>query len=113
LLHVIDAANPAWEQQVEAVQKLLRELELGDLPVLSVYNKVDLLPADQAAALAGARDGVALSARDPASFGSLLSEMERRFWPAGEAWSFLPSREEAPLPKDTLETQTSSGENPE
>jgi GTP-binding protein HflX len=81
LLHVMDASNPAVERHVVAVQKQLQELDLGDIPVLPVYNKVDLLPVDEVRALGRTRDAVALSARDPDSLAPLLAEMERRFWP--------------------------------
>lgn len=43
LIHVIDAANPAVEEQIEAVQETLRQLEVNTKPVLHVLNKLDLL----------------------------------------------------------------------
>jgi GTP-binding protein HflX len=101
LLHVIDAANPAAEQHVVAVEKLLDELDLGHIPLLPVYNKVDLLPVDQARALGQTRGAVALSARKPASFAPLLEEMERRFWPEGEGRRPVASSDGASLPKGT------------
>ncbi|MDF1556004.1 MAG: GTPase HflX [Deferrisomatales bacterium] len=99
LLHVIDASNPAMEQHVVAVEKLLRELDLGDIPLLPVYNKVDLLPADQAQTLGKTRGAVVLSAKKPASFVPLLTEMERRFWPEAPEKQQLCSSDGAPLPK--------------
>ena len=41
LLHVIDASNPDWPRQARSVEAILRELELGDKPVLHVLNKID------------------------------------------------------------------------
>jgi GTP-binding protein HflX len=43
LLHVIDASNPAVDEQVEAVQETIRELGVGGKPVIHVLNKIDLL----------------------------------------------------------------------
>ncbi len=43
LLHVIDAASPARDAQVEEVQHVLDEIGAGDVPQLMVYNKIDLL----------------------------------------------------------------------
>jgi GTP-binding protein HflX len=43
LLHVVDAANPRWEQQIESVETILTELKLGEIPRLVVFNKADLL----------------------------------------------------------------------
>jgi GTPase len=41
LLHVVDASNPAAEEQVKAVNGVLKELGCGDKPSLLVLNKVD------------------------------------------------------------------------
>jgi GTP-binding protein HflX len=41
LLHVVDASNPAAEEQIKAVNGVLKELGCGDKPTLLVLNKVD------------------------------------------------------------------------
>jgi GTP-binding protein HflX len=46
LLHVIDAACPAWENQIEVVHQTLKELDV-DKPMLYVFNKIDKLTEDQ------------------------------------------------------------------
>jgi GTP-binding protein HflX len=43
LIHVIDAANPAMDEQIEAVKETLLQLEVQDKPALHVLNKLDLL----------------------------------------------------------------------
>jgi len=57
LLHVIDAAHPAWEEQVEVVERETRNAEGGTRnsnesidrkPVIYVFNKADLLPDPEA-----------------------------------------------------------------
>jgi GTP-binding protein HflX len=42
LLHVIDAASPARERQIEAVDKVLEEIGASQVQQIRVYNKVDL-----------------------------------------------------------------------
>ncbi|WP_324780447.1 GTPase HflX [Thiobacillus sedimenti] len=42
LLHVIDSASPARERQMEAVEKVLKEIGADAVPQLRVYNKLDL-----------------------------------------------------------------------
>ena len=42
LLHVVDAADPERSARVEQVQAVLKEIEADELPVLYVYNKIDL-----------------------------------------------------------------------
>jgi GTP-binding protein HflX len=41
LLHVVDAGNPHAEEQIKAVNVVLKELGCGDKPTLLVLNKVD------------------------------------------------------------------------
>lgn len=42
LLHVVDASNPNRDDQINEVNKVLKEIDAGDIPQLMVYNKVDL-----------------------------------------------------------------------
>jgi GTP-binding protein HflX len=44
LLHVVDAANPHAEEQIQSVNAVLKELGCGDNPTLLVLNKVDRVP---------------------------------------------------------------------
>jgi GTP-binding protein HflX len=41
LLHVVDAGNPFAEEQIKAVNAVLKELGCGDKPMLLVLNKAD------------------------------------------------------------------------
>jgi len=47
LLHVIDAANPHLTEQIEQVQKVLKEIGADGIPQLLVFNKIDALDADR------------------------------------------------------------------
>src|SRR5688500_4669761 len=49
LLEVVDAADPDFVGQQAAVQSVLDELGAGGKPRITVYNKLDLLPADAGA----------------------------------------------------------------
>jgi GTP-binding protein HflX len=42
LLHVIDAGNPDREQQIEEVNKVLKEIGADNIPQILVLNKIDL-----------------------------------------------------------------------
>ena len=46
LLHVIDAANPARDQQIAEVNKVLAEIGASHVPQIRVYNKCDLTAAE-------------------------------------------------------------------
>lgn len=43
LLHVVDASSPDRDLQEQTVLSLLSELKMKDVPVLTVYNKMDLV----------------------------------------------------------------------
>ena len=88
LMHVLDASDPAMEEQRRAVEKILFELELSDKPRLLVYNKIDKLDAEGFASLPFDREAVALSAFDKETVRPLLLAIDqalalsplRRYW---------------------------------
>ena len=41
LLHVVDISHPGFEEQMEVVEKTLRDIGAGDKPQFVVFNKVD------------------------------------------------------------------------
>jgi GTP-binding protein HflX len=47
LLHVVDAANPHFPEQVEEVQRVLHEIGAAQVPQVVVFNKIDALPPEQ------------------------------------------------------------------
>lgn len=42
LLHVVDISHPAFEDQMNVVNEILRELGCGDKPSIVIFNKMDL-----------------------------------------------------------------------
>lgn len=53
LVHVVNAAYPAMQRQVEAVEQVLDEIGAGDRPMIIALNKIDLLPDGDIPALTG------------------------------------------------------------
>ncbi|WP_430611222.1 GTPase HflX [Enterococcus sp. DIV0876] len=47
LLHVVDASSPERIQQEQTVLRLMEELDLTSMPILTVYNKADQIDEDQ------------------------------------------------------------------
>ncbi|MBX9742420.1 MAG: GTPase HflX [Chthoniobacterales bacterium] len=43
LLHVVDLSHPQYEEQIEAVTKILKELHVDQKPMLLIFNKIDQL----------------------------------------------------------------------
>jgi len=84
-LHVADAASPSLEQQVQAVEGLLGELEFDRTPSLLVLNKLDLLDQGMTRSLARRYpEAVMISALERGTFRPLLQAMESRLWPQQE-----------------------------
>ncbi|MDT5159355.1 MAG: GTPase [Acidobacteriota bacterium] len=78
LIHLVDASNPRWQQQLESVERILGELGHTDIPRIVAFNKADLLaPEDldsllRQACQVGGRECLAVSALDPVSLRALL-----------------------------------------
>ena len=83
LLHVIDASDPRHDEQAEAVERVLSELEVRDTPRLLVFNKADRAP-DDARALAVRDDGVAVSSVTRQGFVELVARCEEVLWKRGK-----------------------------
>ncbi|MBI2751017.1 MAG: GTPase HflX [Burkholderiales bacterium] len=47
LLHVVDAANPHFTEQIAQVQKVLKEIGADGIPQLLVFNKIDALDPER------------------------------------------------------------------
>jgi len=74
LLHVIDASDPNREAHIEVVEKLIGKLAKPETPVLSVYNKADLVyPED----IPNGEDIVAVSAAKGRNMDGLLKAIEK------------------------------------
>jgi GTP-binding protein HflX len=69
LLQVVDASDPAFEQQMEVTTQVLEEIGAGRIPRLVVFNKIDRVGDDEAAASAQLAqrwpEAIVMSARRP------------------------------------------------
>lgn len=80
LLHVIDYAGPSWREQAAAVEETLRKIGAASKPVIEVWNKIDLLEperAREAAAAAGDRGPVPISARSGEGLAALVARIQK------------------------------------
>ena len=75
LVHVVDAADPAWEEQMQAVAQILKDLRMDRLPVLAAYNKMDRLSPSKKRAF-GTHGGCLLSAGTGAGIREFLRTVE-------------------------------------
>jgi GTPase len=47
LLHLVDAANPHFPEQIAQVQKVLAEIGAAEIPQILIFNKLDALEKDR------------------------------------------------------------------
>ena len=43
ILHIVDASNPNYEDQINTTNKVLEEIGVKNIPVIYVFNKIDLI----------------------------------------------------------------------
>ena len=76
LLHLVDMTNPLFEEQIQVVEEVLRDIGAGDTPYLMVPNKVDVANApSQRLAGNGARAACPISALTGQGVDHLLAEI--------------------------------------
>jgi GTP-binding protein HflX len=75
LVHVVDASQATWEEQVRVVEAVLAEIGAGDRPTIRALNKIDLLPPGARPAGLGP-DAVAIAARTGRGVDVLLARVE-------------------------------------
>jgi GTP-binding protein HflX len=76
LLHVIDISNGQFEEQMVAVERTLRKLELHTKPTVTVFNKTDLAPAGFVERKVRKHGGIGISAINPRTLEPLILAMQ-------------------------------------
>lgn len=79
LLHVVDAAAPDVERRIEAVRRVLRDIDV-EAPELLVFNQIDRLADGEGEATARRHGGAAVSALRRTGLRGLLQRAERMLW---------------------------------
>ncbi len=79
LLEVIDLSDPHLEYRMQAVDDILKQLNLQEKPRLRVFNKADQCPPDLAVTITRRYGGVAISALDRSTLKPLIEKMESFF----------------------------------
>jgi GTP-binding protein HflX len=80
LIHLIDISNPSFQEHIEAVEKILSELKLNHIPVLSVFNKEDKLGRGEAESICRKYDAISITALQPDSLEKFLLAVARKLW---------------------------------
>ncbi|MBL8195552.1 MAG: GTPase HflX, partial [Blastocatellia bacterium] len=78
LVHLVDAANPRYLNQIASVEKILLELELNNLPRILVFNKCDLVAVKEVENLCRLHNAIAIVASQKQSLEALLEKIDQQ-----------------------------------
>lgn len=84
LLHVVDISRPDFEYQIEAVEKILEEMELSSTPKILVFNKIDLFEKKEEFSpqwlknLITKYNAIPISAKEGTNLDTLLKAIEEK-----------------------------------
>ena len=98
IVHVVDASHPAVEEHIEAVERILGELEVVHRPMVMALNKIDRVDHPPALdALAARREGVGISAITGQGIPDLLKAIDRVLPVSGPITLRIPHHDGAAL----------------
>ena len=84
LIHVVDASHPERDQQMESVERILADMELQNVPRITLMNKWDCVPAgDRVAFLLDRPDAIPVSALTGAGLEKAAAAIERMMFDEG------------------------------
>lgn len=76
LLHVVDVSHDELDLQIETTFKLLDEMEVLDRPILTIYNKMDLLEEEPYLNHASVHESITMSAHNNEDIKKLQNKIE-------------------------------------
>lgn len=74
LLHVVDISNPSYESHIDVTNQTLKEIGAENIPVIYVYNKIDLLD------IVDREDGVCISAKKDIGIDKLIERISKKIF---------------------------------
>lgn len=98
LLHILDAANPNVAEHEKTVHQLLEELKATNIPMMTIYNKIDRLPNQTE--WIQPKNSLAISAYDDGDLQRLLVEIEKKLMEMMEYYSVYIKSSEGKLLSD-------------
>ncbi len=81
LLHILDASSPELAEHMRVTRQVLKEIGAGEKPVLTCFNKIDLLPEEEQNALSlQYPDAVMFSVHSGAGLDTLPQALEKMLY---------------------------------
>lgn len=89
LLHVVDYSDPFYREQMETTKETLAELNAGDIPVITIYNKTDRCRDEISYPKVVGGNRIYLSAKEESSVSMLVELILKRVYSDYEEVTFL------------------------
>ncbi|HHW19526.1 MAG TPA: GTPase HflX [Thermodesulfovibrio thiophilus] len=80
LIHLVDISNPYFENHIDAVNRILRELGLDTKPVILVFNKADKLTPLEVQQICNRYHAIGISAIDKKTVLPLIDIIQNKIW---------------------------------
>lgn len=80
IVHVVDGADPRFEEKQESVEKILVDMELAETPRITVYNKFDKINESVRKEHFRRNADVLISALNAETTRPLLARIEKEIW---------------------------------
>jgi GTP-binding protein HflX len=80
LIHLVDVSHPNFEHQMQAVDRILGDLDLHRIPRLLVFNKEDRVDPLEVKNLCRIHGAISISALRPETLPKLTSAIEEQLW---------------------------------
>jgi GTPase len=84
LLHLVDVSDSQFSGHISAVNEILTELALDNIPQLLVFNKIDRISEGEKARLQESYAAVLISALNRETLPALTDVLEKELWKDGE-----------------------------
>ena len=75
ILHIVDSSNPHYSKQIEVTNQVLKEIGVKNIPIIHVFNKIDLLE-DSFFIPPAYEPAISISAKESYNLDKLLSMIE-------------------------------------
>ena len=76
IIHVVDSSNPDMDKHIKTVYEILESLEVGDKPIITLYNKSDLVQSSICGVDPKAKQTIKISAKTGEGLDIFLKELQ-------------------------------------
>lgn len=76
IIHVVDSSNPDMDKHIKTVYEILESLEVGDKPIITLYNKSDLVQSNICGIDPKAKQTIKISAKTGEGLDTFLKELQ-------------------------------------